>query len=204
MEKSAHIRQLIHVLHLVENRKTLENALHHSTIEALVSTFYLVMRLKLTESRIAQEVMKKPLTELLTALRLAREDLVSRSVNEHPQLFSCLFQYEKNENLLSLSFEREYSVFVNNNLERIANQITDIEDVNTQNKLKYLTQELVGFKHSRSASSSYAFFLDDKINKIEKIFSVFDKDKNRIEEINYLRRKDQVLFDRLFNELLGE
>jgi len=204
MKKSAHVRQLIHVLHLVENCKILENALHRSTIEALVSTFYLVLRLKLTENKIAQEAMKKPLTELLTALRQAREDLVSRTVNEHPQLFSCLFQYEKNENLLSLSFEREYSVFVNNNLERIANQLTDSEDVNTQDRLKYIAKELVGFKYSKSTSSSYAFFLDDKINKIEKIFSVFDKDKNRIEEINYLRKKDQILFDRLFNELLGE
>ncbi|MCZ3384886.1 hypothetical protein O3S68_21620 [Kosakonia sp. SOY2] len=204
MKKSAHVRKLIAILHLVEKHKALENASYHRAIGSLVSTFYLILRLKLTEAKIAQESMKKTLTELLTALRQAREDLVSRSINEHPQLFSCLFQYEKNENLLSLSFEREYSIFINNNLERIANQITDIEDANTQNCLKYITKELVGFKQSRTTSNTYAFFLDDKVNQIGNIFSVFDKDKDRIEEINYLRKKEQVLFDRLFNELLGE
>lgn len=204
MNKSAHVRQLIKVLNLVEKIKTLENALHRGAIESLVSTLYLVMRLKLIESKINQEPMRKSLTELLIALREARKDLVSRSINEHPQLYSCLFQYEKNDNLLSLSFEREHSIFINNNLEKISNNITDFEDVNTQNKLKYITKELVGFKHSRGTSNSYVFFLDDKVNQIGNIFSVFERDKDRIEEINYLRRKEQVLFDRLFTELLGE
>ncbi|MCJ2225255.1 hypothetical protein MJ634_019640, partial [Providencia rettgeri] len=110
MKKSAHVRQLINVLHLIENIKTEENTLYRGAIESLVSTFYLVLRLKLTEAKITQKPMRKSMTKLLTALREAREDLVSRSKNEHPQLFSCLFQYEKNENLLSLSFEREYSI----------------------------------------------------------------------------------------------
>lgn len=204
MKKSAHVRQLINVLHLVEKLKTIENALHRGAIESLVSTFYLVLRLKLTEAKINQEPMRQSLTELLTALREAREDLVARSINEHPQLFSSLFQYETNENLLSLSFEREYSIFINNNLERISNNISDFEGVNTQNKLKYIAKELVGFKHGRGTSNSYIFFLDDKVNQIGNILSVFERDKDRIEEINYLRRKEQVLFDRLFNKLLGE
>ncbi|EMH6404871.1 hypothetical protein AB5B87_003396 [Providencia rettgeri] len=204
MKKSAHVRQLINVLHLIENIKTEENTLYRGAIESLVSTFYLVLRLKLTEAKITQKPMRKSMTKLLTALREAREDLVSRSKNEHPQLFSCLFQYEKNENLLSLSFEREYSIFINNNLEKISNNITDFENINTQNKLKYIVKEFVGFKHSRGASNSYVFFLDDKANQIENILSVFERDKDRIEEINYLRRKEQVLFDRLFNKLLGE
>ncbi|EJD6048494.1 hypothetical protein AB7080_12960 [Providencia rettgeri] len=203
MKKSAHVRQLINVLHLIENIKTEENTLYRGAIESLVSTFYLVLRLKLTEAKITQKPMRKSMTKLLTALREAREDLVSRSKNEHPQLFSCLFQYEKNENLLSLSFEREYSIFINNNLEKISNNITDFENINTQNKLKYIVKEFVGFKHSRGASNSYVFFLDDKANQIENILSVFERDKDRIEEINYLRRKEQVLFDRLFNKLLG-
>lgn len=143
---------------MVEKFKTLEYALHRSAIESLVSTFYLVMRLKLTDTKITREPMRKSLTELLTALREAREDLVSRSINEHPQLFSCLFQYEKNGNLLSLSFEREYSIFINNNLEKISNNVTDFEDVNVQNKLKYIAKEFVGFKHSRGTSNSYVFF----------------------------------------------
>ncbi|MEY0936367.1 hypothetical protein AB7185_20260 [Providencia rettgeri] len=204
MKKSAHVRQLINVLHLIENIKTEENTLYRGAIESLVSTFYLVLQLKLTEAKITQKPMRKSMTKLLTALREAREDLVSRSKNEHPQLFSCLFQYEKNENLLSLSFEREYSIFINNNLEKISNNITDFENINTQNKLKYIVKEFVGFKHSRGASNSYVFFLDDKANQIENILSVFERDKDRIEEINYLRRKEQVLFDRLFNKLLGE
>jgi len=204
MKKSAHVRQLINVLHSVEKIKAVENALYRGAIESLLSTFYLVLRMKLTEAKITQEPMRKSLTELLTALREAREELVSRSKNEHPQLFSCLFQYEKNENLLSLSFEREYSIFINNNLEKISNNITDFEDINAQKKLKNIATEFVGFKHSRNTSNSYVFFLDDKVNQISNIFSVFERDKDRIEEINYLRRKEQVLFDRLFNKLLGE
>lgn len=162
------------------------------------------MLLKLAEAKITQKPMRKPLIELLTALREAREELVSRSINEHPQLFSCLFQYEKNENLLSLSFEREFSIFINSNLERISNNISDFEDVNLQHTLKDIVKEFIDHKHSRGTSNSYVFFLDDKVDQIGNILSVFERDKDRIEEINYLRRKEQVLFDRLFDKLLGE
>ncbi|MEC6906679.1 hypothetical protein VXS04_03240 [Photobacterium piscicola] len=146
----------------------------------------------------------KVMQELLKALREARVDLVSRSISEDPQLFSALFQYENNENLLSLSFEREYSIFINSNLEKFSNNITDIEDVDTKKKLKQITKELVSFKQSKSTSCIDTFFLGDKVTRIEKIFSVFDKDKDRLAEINYIRRKDQVLFEREFNRLLGE
>lgn len=158
------------------------------------------MQREITETNIAPKAMQ----ELLTALREARRDFVSRSINEDPQLFSSFFQYEKNENLLSLSFEREYSIFINCNLEKFSNYISDIEDGSTQEKLKHIIEELVSFKQSKSTSCIDSFFLDDKVKQIEKIFSIFDKDKDRLEEINYIRRKDIVLFEREFNRLLGE
>ncbi|EGU33812.1 hypothetical protein VIBRN418_15908 [Vibrio sp. N418] len=160
----------------------------------------MIIKRKIVETKIDP----KAIQELLTALRDARVDLVSRSVSEDPQLFSAFFQYENNENLLSLSFEREYSIFINSNLEKFSKNITDIEDVETQTKLKHIIEEFVGFKQSKSSSCIDAFFLDDKVKQIEKIFSIFDKDKDRIEEINYIIRKDQVLFEREFNRLLGE
>lgn len=158
------------------------------------------MQHKLAEPIVAPAVMM----EILTALREAREELVSRSVNEDPQLYSSLFQYEKNKNLLSLSFEREYSIFINVNLEKLSIRITDIDDEVMQRKLKHITEEFVGFKQSKSTSCLDSFFLEDKVKQIEKIFSIFDKDRDRLEEINYIRRKDQVLFEREFNRLLGE
>tara|TARA_R110000772_G_scaffold74498_1_gene162191 strand:- start:1270 stop:1719 length:450 start_codon:yes stop_codon:yes gene_type:complete len=146
----------------------------------------------------------KALTELLNGLREAREDLVSRTIGVNPQLFSCFFEYESNENLLLLSFEREYSIFLNCNMERFSNHISDIEDKYTQDKLKLITEEFISYKQSKSSSCIDTFFIDDKLSQIEKIFSIFDKDKDRLEEINYIRRKDQVLFEREFTRLLGE
>lgn len=144
------------------------------------------------------------LTELLKALREAREDLVSRSVSEDPQLFGCLFQYENNENLLTLSFDREYAIFLNSNIEKLSNTISDFDNHEMKDKLKNITEELVSFKKSKTTSCIDTFFIDDKISQIEKIFTIFDKDKDRLEEINYIRRKDQVLFEREFAKLLGE
>ena len=144
------------------------------------------------------------LTELLQALREAREDLVSRSVSEDPQLFGCLFQYENNENLLTLSFDREYAIFLNSNIERLSNTVSDFENEETKDKLKSITEELVSFRKSKTTSCIDTFFIDDKICQIEKIFTIFDKDKDRLAEINYIRRKDQVLFEREFAKLLGE
>ncbi|MFS6803893.1 hypothetical protein WKE96_13605 [Edwardsiella tarda] len=142
--------------------------------------------------------------ELLEALQKARDNLISRSLNEDPQLFSCLFQYENNETLLCLSFEREFSIFLNENLEKISNKITNIEDNDVQNSLKYVVGELVRFKDPKKTSTVDTFFIRDKINQIDKIFSIFKKDQGRTEEINYIRRKEQVLFDRTFKKLLGE
>ena len=70
--------------------------------------------------------------------------------------------------------------------------------------MKLITEEFISYKQSKSSSCIDTFFIDDKLSQIEKIFSIFDKDKDRLEEINYIRRKDQVLFEREFTRLLGE
>lgn len=200
MEYDTHIKHLVCVLHLVKLLKAAHEDLGKRTREHLLRVLYRIMQDKLAASKVAPTVMM----ELLTGLREAREDLVFRSINEDPQLYSSFFQYEKNENLLSLSFEREYSIFINANLEKLSIRITDINDEVTQRKLKHITEEFVSFKQSKSTSCIDSFFLEDKVKQIEKIFSIFDKDKDRLEEINYIRRKDQVLFEREFNRLLGE
>lgn len=204
MSKSVQIRLLINTLCLIKQHKILTDKLYDSAFKSLLSTFYLVMNQKLAVSTINQQSMKKPLTEFLVALREARKDLVLRSINETPQLYSCFFQYEQNENLLTLSFEREYSIFINDNLEKISKYVIDIDNANIQRKLKYIVEELVSFRQSKKTSSLDVFYLNDKIDQIEKLFSVFEKDKDRVEEINYIRRKEQVLFERKFKELSGE
>lgn len=200
MLKSAQIKLLINALRLVNQHKILND----NILKSLLSTFYLVLKYKLDASKINQQSMKNPLTEFLVALREARKDLVLRTINESPQLYSCFFQYEHNENLLTLSFEREYSIFINDNLEKISKYVIDIDNANIQKKLKYIVQELVSFRQSKKTSSLDVFYLNDKIDQIGKLFSVFEKDKDRVEEINYIRRKEQVLFERKFKELSGE
>ena len=204
MSKSVQIRLLINTLCLIKQHKILTDKLYDSAFKSLLSTFYLVMNQKLAVSTINQQSMKKPLTEFLVALREARKDLVLRSINESPQLYSCFFQYEQNENLLTLSFEREYSIFINDNLEKISKYVIDIDNANIQRKLKYIVEELVSFRQSKKTSSLDVFYLNDKIDQIGKLFSVFEKDKDRVEEINYIRRKEQVLFERKFKELSGD
>lgn len=203
IEKSVQIIQLIDALYLVKWRKVLSNTLYKNTHEYLLNTFYLVSQSKLQKIKMYRKSMKRALTELLMALYEARKDLVSRTVNEDSRLFSCLFQYEDQENLLLLSFEREYSIFINCNLEKISNYVTDFDGNYSKEKIKYIVEEFIGFKESRSTSVIDSFFLIDKINQIEKIFSIFDKSKDRLDELNYIKNKDQVLFDRQFR-LLGE
>ncbi|HDT5930537.1 TPA: hypothetical protein QHC26_000315 [Enterobacter kobei] len=204
MSKSVQIRLLINTLCLIKQHKILTDQLYDSAFKSLLSTFYLVINQKLAVSTINQQSMKKPLTEFLVALREARKDLVLRSINESPQLYSCFFQYEQNENLLTLSFEREYSIFINDNLEKISKHVIDIDNANIQKMLKYIVEELVSFRQSKKTSSLDVLYLNDKIDQIGKLFSVFEKDKDRVEEINYIRRKEQVLFERKFKELSGE
>ncbi|MDR9947538.1 hypothetical protein MX989_15765 [Enterobacter sichuanensis] len=204
MSKSVQIRLLINTLCLIKQHKILTDQLYDSAFKSLLSTFYLVINQKLAVSTINQQSMKKPLTEFLVALREARKDLVLRSINESPQLYSCFFQYEQNENLLTLSFEREYSIFINDNLEKISKHVIDIDNANIQKMLKYIVEELVSFRQSKKTSSLDVFYLNDKIDQIGKLFSVFEKDKDRVEEINYIRRKEQVLFERKFKESSGE
>ncbi|MEZ9342185.1 hypothetical protein AB4165_06335 [Vibrio cyclitrophicus] len=198
MEMSTQINLLVATLYLVKQRKVLTNDLYRSHMEDLLSVLHLIMQDKKGKPTLGSKAMQ----EMLTALREAREDLVSRSINEEPQLFSSFFQYENNENLLKLSFEREYSVFINTNLEKFSSHISEVESVNTQIKLRNMTEEFISFKQSKSRSCINTFFLDDKVKKIEKIFSIFDTDIDRLKEINYIRRKDQVLFDREFERLL--
>lgn len=200
MCKNTQIERLTHSLFLIKKRKASEATLKRNAVITLLRVLHLVMHKKTLKIRLAPKAMQ----ELLTSLREARENLVSRTLNEEPQLFESFFKYENNDNLLSLSFEREFSIFINNNLERFSNHITDIEDEDTKQKLKVITEELLSFKQSKTTSCIDSFFIDDKVKQIEKIFTIFDKDKDRLQEINYMVSKDKVLFEREFNRLLGE
>ncbi|WP_391087789.1 hypothetical protein [Vibrio sp. NH-UV-68] len=200
MCRDTQIERLITSLYVIRERKASEDGQYRNAITTLVRVLQLIMHTKASEIRIAPRATQ----ELLTSLREAREDLVSRTLNEDPQLFESLFKYEKSENLLSLSFEREFFIFINKNLEKFSNHISDIDDESTKQKLKIITEEFVSFKQSKTTSCIDSFFLDDKVKQIEKIFSIFDKDKDRLNEIKYIKSKDQVLFEREFNRLLGE
>lgn len=158
------------------------------------------MQRKEKETKIATQAMR----ELLIALREAREDLVFRSLNEDPQLFTSLFQYENDENLLLLSFEREFFIFINSNLEKLCKHISDVENVDTKIRLRKIIEELLSFKKARNPSYINTVFLSERIDLIEKILSAFDKGRNRLEEINYIHKKDKVLFEREFKRLLGK
>ncbi|MEZ9399648.1 hypothetical protein AB4218_25165, partial [Vibrio splendidus] len=82
--------------------------------------------------------------------------------------------------------------------------ISNPECLDTQEKVKNIIEDFINFKKNNISSSNVdAFFLSDKVDNINKLFSVFSKDKDRLEQINYIRRKDQVLFEREFNRLLG-
>ncbi len=200
MCRDTQVERLITSLYVIRERKASKDGQYRNAITTLVRVLQLIMHTKASGIRIAPRATQ----ELLTSLREAREDLVSRTLNEDPQLFESFFKYEKNENLLSLSFEREFSIFINKNLEKFSNHISDIDDESTKQKLKIITEEFVSFKQSKTTSCIDSFFLDDKVKQIEKIFSIFDKDKDRLNEIKYIKSKDQVLFEREFNRLLGE
>ncbi|HFG1589522.1 hypothetical protein [Vibrio diabolicus] len=200
MCRDTQIERLITSLYVIRERKASEDEQYRNAIATLVRVLQLTMHMKASEIRIAPRATQ----ELLTSLREAREDLVSRTLNEDPQLFKSFFKYEKNENLLSLSFEREFSIFINKNLEKFSSHISDIDDENTKKKLKIITEEFVSFKQSKTTSCIDSFFLDDKVKQIDKIFSIFDKDMDRLNKIKYIKSKDQALFEREFNRLLGE
>ena len=147
------------------------------------------------------------LTELLIALEEARNEFFFRSVNEEPQLFSSFFDFEKSESLLCLSFEREYSLFVTNNLEKISRSNLLIKDPHIYNKIKEIIEEFVCFHGDKNNSNNIDVqnvLLSEKINNIDNLFSICSKDKDRIEQINYIRKRENVLFDREFKRLLKE
>ncbi|EHW07629.1 hypothetical protein ECDEC8C_6401 [Escherichia coli DEC8C] len=47
-------------------------------------------------------------------------------------------------------------------------------------------------------------FLSGKLEQIRKIYEVFDRDRNRLEFLNYMMKKERVIFEREFERLLGE
>lgn len=147
---------------------------------------------------------KQSLIEILLSLRGARENLVSRTIKEEPQLFSTFFEFENNDNMLELSFEREFSIFLNNNLEFFSNTISEPHLSFTRNKLKYIVEEFVCSRLSddhRTSNHLDVFFLKNKIDMIDEIFSVAISNNEKIERIRYVYRKEQVLFDREFKKL---
>lgn len=201
MADNAHKRQLIDLLYLIRKNKFEESKrMPNNAIPRLLRALLFIMRQKSNTFEMAPGTIK----ELLLSLREAREELISRTLNEDPQLFSSLFQYENDDNLLLLSFEREYSIFINSNLEKLCNNITDIEDEHIKIKLKNITEALLSFKGAKSNSFVNSVFISERIKAIEKILSTFDKGVERLEQMKYIHKKDKALFEREFNRLLGE
>ncbi|HHQ4465322.1 TPA: hypothetical protein ACSP8J_003936 [Aeromonas veronii] len=201
MADNAHKRQLIDLLYLIRKNKFEESKrMPNNAIPRLLRALLFIMRQKSNTFEMAPGTIK----ELLLSLREAREELISRTLNEDPQLFSSLFQYENDDNLLLLSFEREYSIFINSNLEKLCNNITDIEDEHIKIKLKNITEALLSFKGAKNNSFVNSVFISERIKAIEKILSTFDKGVERLEQMKYIHKKDKALFEREFNRLLGE
>ena len=154
---------------------------------------------------------KDILAFILFTLKEAREDLVREFIKEDQELYRPMFQYEKSNVQMMLAREKYIMVWLDKHWNLIEKILRNQEiESNTQNEIRDSFVEvflrlLEKFDtDGRGRASPLAIrLLKEKIDNLEQLLNLGDRDENRINKLHYDHARHKRIFERKFAELKG-
>lgn len=151
--------------------------------------------------------MEDELLSALTILKESRKKLVYRTISETPDLFKYFFEFEDNFDVLSLVYERERIIFIDDNMYGQQGHYNNIINNNIlRDAVIYLINKIDDSEHQYDAlyKNEFVKLYNTKLHFVENILSIERDSSITLNKIKYQKSKDNALFERLLNNMMRE
>ncbi|MEX2941383.1 hypothetical protein [Serratia fonticola] len=142
---------------------------------------------------------------VLSILKKSRELLISRTIEQSPDFYRGLFDYEKNSSALSLLFEKEKTIFINHHFNNI--------DKISKNKIKFyllktgverLISSLSNGEGVNIESEQFIERMNTKLSILDSFLKIESKAEYGLKTLEYHISRDSRIFEREINKLINE
>ncbi len=142
----------------------------------------------------------KELVSLLSIFRLSREKLVDDFIKEDVEIFSSMFEYENDIELMRLSIDKYFTSYINYHFQ-VSLKFENINKEFSHAMLKFLRNFGVQVRNTKLEKGKEFFFsiMHKKEKLLEEIINTGRIDSKRYNTLIYSYLKDKALFDRKIN-----
>lgn len=148
---------------------------------------------------------KNTLLDLLSIFSDSREKLVSDFMKESIEIYRPMFEYEENEELMTLAIEKYFIGYINYHFKLFINYENIDEEFNKA-MLSFIKKFDINVSDVNLLNGTDLFsnLIQQKQNILEEIINIGNKDNNKYNRLAYSYQKDKTLFDREIRKYIEE
>ena len=146
---------------------------------------------------------KEKLLELLSLFKNSRKKLTDDFINENPDIYSSMFEYEENHQLMRLCIEKYFTEYINYDFQELV-KFDDLSEEFSKAMFLFLKSFDVKIdnKNLTTGSDLFTKIIDQKLTFLKDIISLSNNDVNKQNKLIYSYQKDKTLFDREIKKLI--
>ena len=146
---------------------------------------------------------KEKLLELLSLFKNSRKKLTDDFINENPDIYSSMFEYEENHQLMRLCIEKYFAEYINYHFQELV-KFDDLSEEFSKAMFLFLKSFDVKIdnKNLTTGSDLFTKIIDQKLTFLKDIISLSNNDVNKQNKLIYSYQKDKTLFDREIKNLI--
>jgi len=148
--------------------------------------------------------MKGELLNVLDFFSKKRFELIKRTLDETPELFSSFFNFENDNDGISIVFEKETIMFINSHFSNVEEFCSSDFSLNLYREgmktLINLISSDVRYSQHHSMLTSKDL-LNEKYRLLDQLLSISEKSKDSINKLKYHIAKDNRIFERMLEDM---
>lgn len=146
---------------------------------------------------------KNNLLDILSIFKQAREKLSSDFIDEDLEVYTAMFEYEKDNALMTLAIERYFTGYIDYHFE-LQKDFDAIDDEFSKAMLSFLNNfnikvSDINLSHGKDLFSQ---IIEQKQNILNEMITIGNIDNNKYNKLAYSYQKDKTLFDRKIQQLM--
>ena len=143
------------------------------------------------------------LLDILSIFQQAREKLTTDFVSENLEIYTAMFEYEKDNGLMNLSIEKYFTSYLDYHFELIK----DFDNIDEEfSKAMLVFLKSFDMKITDTSLSSGTDLFTDLVNEKQRILnemiSIGNIDNSKYNKLSYFYQKDKAIFDREIDKLI--
>lgn len=144
---------------------------------------------------------KETLINLLSLFKSSRDKLSYDFINENIDIYSPMFKYEGDNELMKLSIEKYFIGYINSHFREFDKADTKSKEFNNA-MISFLKSFNINVNNINSTYGKDLFstIIQQKLFFLEDIISLSNNDIDKYNKLMYSYEKDKTLFDREINK----